>query len=85
MDKPEIKNWVFTPHAVQRTIERNVSIIDVQEILEQPDLVKAQGAKFILAKKITGRSDNMIACVVLERQENDLWIVITVMHNFKEN
>jgi hypothetical protein len=58
---------------------------DIQEVLENPDMVKAQGAKFILAKQIKDRADNMIACVVLERKENDLWVVITVMHNFKEN
>ena len=85
MNKPVIKNWVLTPHAVERIAERKVSIDEIQEVLDSPDLVKEQGEKFIFAKSLSGRSDNMIACVVLERSENDLWIVITVMNNFKEN
>lgn len=35
-------------------------------------------------KSLNNRDDNMVACVVLERKENDVWIIITVMHNFKE-
>jgi hypothetical protein len=76
MNKPEIKNWVLTPHAAQRISERSISINEVQEVLRNPDMVKEQGAKLILAKKLINRFDNMIACVVLEQKENDLWIVI---------
>ncbi len=85
MNKPLIKTWVLTPHAVERIAERKVSISEIQEVLDSPDIVKEQGTKFIFAKSLSGRTDNMIACVVLERNENDLWIVITVMHNFREN
>lgn len=84
MNKPTIKNWVLTPHAVQRISERSVTIIEIQEVLDHPDVIKEQGAKLILAKNLTARKDNMVACVVLERKENDVWIVITVMHNFEE-
>ena len=84
MDKLEIKNWVLTPHAVQRLEERKVSITEIDNILKNPDLIKAQGPKYILAKKVSGRTDNMIACVVLERKTDDLWVVITIMHNFEE-
>lgn len=84
MKKLIVKNWVLTPHAAKRISERNVSIDEVQEILDDPDLIKEQGAKYILAKTLKDRDDNMVACVVLERKENDIWIIITVMHNFKE-
>lgn len=84
-DNLGIKNWVLTPHAVDRLKERSISLTELEEIIKSPDIVKAQGPKYILAKELIGRSDNKVACVVLERKENDLWIVITVMTNFREN
>lgn len=85
MNKLVIKNWVLTPHAATRVAERAVTMDEIQEVLDNPDVIKEQGTKFILAKHLASRSDNMIACVVIERKENGLWVIITVMHNFKEN
>lgn len=82
---PIIKNWVLTPHAAERINERNLSLNEIESVLKQPDLIKEQGPKFIFSKSLKNRKDNMIACVVLEKKNNNLWIVITVMHNFEEN
>lgn len=84
MEKPEIGKWVLTPHAVQRLAERQITVLEIEQVIRFPDLVLAQGPKFILAKNLKNRSDNLIACVVLEKKSHDLWVVITVMHNFEE-
>ena len=48
MNKPEIKNWVLTPHAAQRLQERNVSVEEVRVVLEKPDIVKSHGQSLFL-------------------------------------
>ena len=85
MDSPKISNWVLTPHAAERAMDRNISMQEISEVLKTPDIVKKQGPKYILAKKFTTRIDNHIACVVLEKKSDNLWVVITVMHNFEEH
>ena len=76
---------VLTPHAVKRIEERKISIQEVQDTLNNPDVVKTKGPKFILAKSFDNRGDNKLACVIIEKKTEDLWVVITVMHNFKES
>jgi hypothetical protein len=84
MKKPKIENWVLTPHAVKRALERGVSIDEIAIIVSDPDLVLSQGPKFILAKTMNQRSDNLLACVLLEKKKPNLWVIVTVMHNFEE-
>lgn len=84
LDIPTIKKWALTPHAVERMAEREVSIEEIEEILKNPDEVVKQGPKFIFAKNIKGRSDNMIATVIVEKKEHGLWLIITIMMNFQK-
>ncbi len=83
MTKPVVKKWVFSPHAATRMMERGVSVDEVRQLIEAPDLVIAQGPKWLFAKSIDTRHDNLIAAVLLERKDKDLWIVLTVMINFQ--
>jgi hypothetical protein len=81
--KPVVKKWVFSPHAATRMMERGVSVDAIQELIEAPDLVIAQGPKWVFAKSFNTRHDNLIAAVLLERKDKDLWIVLTVLINFQ--
>ena len=83
MTKPVVKKWVFSPHAATRMIERGISVDAIQQMIEKPDLVVAQGPKWVFAKSFNTRHDNLIAAVLLERKDKDLWIVLTVMINFQ--
>ncbi len=60
-----------------------VSVDMIRQLIEEPDLVIAQGPKWVLAKSYSARRDNLIAAVLLERKDKDLWIVLTVMLNFQ--
>ena len=83
MTKPVIKKWVFSPHAATRMMERGLSVEMIRQLIEEPDLVIAQGPKWVFAKSYSARHDNLIAAVLLERKDKDLWIVLTVMLNFQ--
>lgn len=80
--RPSILKWVCSPHALQRIVERKISVAELSSLIETPDLVVPQGAKWIFAKKISGRIDHQIAAVLLEKREHNLWVVLTVMINF---
>ena len=82
MTKPVVKKWVFSPHAASRMMERGISVDTIQQLIEAPNLVVAQGPKWVFAKSFSARQDNLIAAVV-ERKDKDLWIVLTVMINFQ--
>lgn len=56
----------------------------LDEVIGRPDEVLRQGPKYILAKEIKGRRDNKVAAVVLERKGENLWVVVTVMVNFRK-
>ncbi len=79
----KILNWALSPHAVERILERRISLNELRKLLEEPDEIIQQGPKYILCKQFTERNDNRIAAVVLEKKEDGLWLVITVMVNFK--
>ncbi len=83
MTKPIVKKWAFSPHATTRMMERNVSVDAIRLLIEAPDLVLAQGPKWLFAKSFDARHDNLVAAVLLERKDKDLWIVLTVMVNFQ--
>ena len=84
MAKVKIKKWVLTPHAVERVIDRKISMQELEQLLLNPDETIAQGPKFLLAKKFQNRKDNNLAAVIIEKQGDDLWVVITVMVNFQK-
>ncbi|MBF0360910.1 MAG: DUF4258 domain-containing protein [Oligoflexia bacterium] len=79
-----IKRWVLSPHAARRMQERKITVDDIDTLINYPDLVLEQGPKYILAKNFKNRSDNMLASVILEKEDNDLWYIITVMVNFQK-
>ena len=79
-----IKKWVLTPHAVERVVNRKISMAELELLILSPDEVIAQGPKYLLVKKLKGRKDNNVAAVIIEKKEQDLWVVITVMVNFQK-
>lgn len=81
--KPKIKKWALTPHAAQRIFERNISLEEMALLISDPEDVIPQGPKLILAKTFNRRKDNKVAAVVMEKQGDGLWLVITVMVNFR--
>ena len=83
-ERPQIKKWKLTSHASQRIKERNISMHEIEEIINSPDEILIQGTKYILAKNLKNRKDNMIATVVIEKKEHNLWLIITVMINFQK-
>ena len=82
--KPKIKNWVLSRHAIQRANERRISVTELQQMIEEPDDVLPQGTKWIFAKKLRNRSDNLVAAVLIEKKELELWVVVTVMIHFEK-
>jgi hypothetical protein len=81
--KPAIKRWVLSDHAALRAEERKITASEIELLLKSPDEVVKQGNKFIFAKRFQTRKDNMMAAVVIEKQENETWLVITLMINFE--
>lgn len=82
--KIQIKKWVLTPHAVERVIARKISMEELKQLLLNPDEVIEQGPKFLFSKRFSSRKDNNIAAVIIKKQGEDLWVVITVMVNFQK-
>ncbi|MCY4531834.1 MAG: DUF4258 domain-containing protein [Gammaproteobacteria bacterium] len=72
----------YSTHAVDRMIQRQISTVEVEEILINPDgLIRQSRDKVVAFKKIEGRSDNSLAVVAVERDGNI--DVVTVMVNFE--
>lgn len=74
----------MTPHAVERIVNRKISMQELELLILSPDEVIAQGPKFLLVKKLKGRKDNNVAAVIIEKKEQDLWGVITLTVNFQK-
>jgi hypothetical protein len=79
-----IKRWVLSSHALQRVQERKISANELALVVSSPDSVLSQGPKYIFTKHFQNRDDNLVAAVLLEKKEHDLWVVITVLINFQE-
>lgn len=74
----------FHPHAVERMLERRISVAEVEQIVSDPDGKIAQSKdKMILYKKLGKRKDNLVAAVVVERLPGDFLEVVTVLVNFE--
>lgn len=72
----------YSPHAVDRMIQRQISTAEVEDALANPDgLIKQSQDKIIVYKKINSRTDNSLAVVAVERDDN--FEVVTVMVNFE--
>ena len=73
----------YTPHAVERMMQRNISPQEVELLLSNPGGAIMQSMdKYIYYKKIKGRTDNALAAVTVVI-ENNRYEVITVMVNFE--
>ncbi len=83
MAKLKINKWVLTPHAVDKILDRKISMLELEQLILKPDQVIEQGPKFIFVKKFAKRKDNNVAAVIIEKKGKDLWVVITVMINFQ--
>ena len=72
----------YSPHAVERMLQRRISTQEVEGILTEPDdVIRQSRDKFIAYEKIRGRRDNLLAAVAVE--DGRVWEVITVMVNFE--
>ena len=83
MAKLKINKWLLTPHAVDKVLDRKISMLELEQLILNPDQIIEQGPKFIFVKKFAKRNDNNVAAVILEKKGKDLWVVITVMINFQ--
>lgn len=84
MIAPKVKKWVYSPHALKRIQERRISAEELAQIIQLPDEEIKQGPKWIFVKTLSGRTDNRIAAVLLEKKEQNLWVVLTVMVRFEK-
>ncbi len=82
--KVKIEKWVLTPHAVERILDRKISMQELEQLMTNFDEIIAQGPKYLLIKRFRDRKDNNIAAVIIEKKGEDLWVVITVMVNFQK-
>lgn len=74
----------FHPHAVQRMQERKVTVAEVELIIAQPDgRIPQSKDKAILYKKLPKRKDNLVAAVIVEKINNGLIEVVTILINFE--
>ncbi len=72
----------YSPRAVDRMIQRQISTAEVEDVLAKPDgLIKQSQDKLIVYKKVDARTDNSLAVVAVEQRGN--FEVITVMVNFE--
>ncbi len=72
----------YSPHAVDRMIQRQISTAEVEDVLAKPDgLIKQSQDKLIVYKKVDARTDNSLAVVAVEQNGN--FEVITVIVNFE--
>ena len=83
MAKIKINKWVLTPHAVDKILDRKISMLELEQLILSPDQIIEQGSKYIFVKRFTKRKDNNVAAVIIEKKGKDLWVVITVMINFQ--
>jgi len=84
MSPPKVERWVLTPHAAIRMEERGISPSELALVVEHPDLAIPQGPKWIFAKRLAGRRDNLVAAVLLERKERGVWVVLSVLVRFEK-
>ena len=73
---------LYSPHAVDRMLQRNISTDEVEIVLNSPDgTIKQSSDKVIFFKKMVGRTDNRLAVVAVQQQNR--YEVIAVMVNFE--
>jgi hypothetical protein len=74
----------FQPHAVERMQERRISVAEIEAVISEPDgKIRQSRDKSIFYKNLKGRSDNLVAAVVIEFLPGGIIEVITVLVNFE--
>jgi len=74
----------YTPHAVERMIQKQIAPSDVEILVAEPDgRIRQSHDKVIYYRNFKGRSDNALAAVVVQIRHNYSQ-VITVMVNFQD-
>ncbi len=74
---------VFSKHAVEQMINRDISPKEVETLVNRPDgRIDQSRDKQVIYKRLPRRKDNLIAAVVILQKANS-FEVITVMHNFE--
>ena len=73
----------YRSHAVDRMLQRNISTVEVELVISEPDgVIKQSQDKYIYYKKLRGRTDNLVAAVTLTKSRESFEI-LTVMINFE--
>ncbi len=78
--------WKYSSHAVDRMLQRNISVAEVEEVLSKPDgKIQQSSDKWIFFRKIIRRKDNRLAAVVVtySGNSNEKGEVLTVMNHFE--
>ena len=72
----------YRPHAIDRMLQRQVSMDEVEAVLSTPDgTIRQSEDKVVCYKEVAGREDNLLAVVAVERDGG--YEVVTVMSNFE--
>jgi hypothetical protein len=73
---------VFSPHAVDRMLQRDLSATEIESVIQEHDgKIKQSKDKFIYYKTIKGRKDNLVAVVAVK--DGQTYEVITTLVNFE--
>ncbi len=86
VSKMTFKKWIFTFHAKRRMQERDITPGEIEKVVMEADDILRQRDKLIVVKNLKGRNDNAIAVVLAPSRtlkQEDLWIIVTVMVNFR--
>ncbi len=76
-------NLVFSKHAVDQMLKRNIDVEEIEILIDHPDGQFSQSRdKQVLYKRFSKRRDNLIAAVIVS-QPTKFLEVITVMHYFE--
>lgn len=74
------KPVILTRHAVIRTAERHISMVELQDVIDTGDTRYADATHLWAYKTLPARQDNLV-CAVLVLE--DALVVKTVMHHFE--
>jgi len=73
----------YRSHAVDRMLQINISTIEVELVISEPDrVIKQSQDKYIYYKKLKRRTDNLVAAVTLTKPRESFEI-LAVMINFE--
>lgn len=81
----DLMNIKYSAHAVDRMLQRRITTMQIERILNEPDgMIHQSRDKIIFYKVLKERKDNSLAVVTVIR-DIDAYEVVTVMINFEVN